>query len=244
MKNVKILSAVIMSTCVLFGCGEKNTLQSSSQETIDTSAQSKTISTGTNMSNIPDIMETTTESDSDSDYFNWDYLNFYLPSWLHYEDMYGYYVFSGNLTTNDKIYYHFASSGYYDSSRPDYIQDYNYKNAPEIIGYSLDKVVFEFYPYFEDKYSVTVDTEETVECNGYPFLRRTGVIHTEKYADQGEIADLDYVAYYGCMDMEMFDGRSVPMMWAAFSEVTDENTKVDMEMLVDTAARDAEWIVN
>ena len=81
-----------------------------------------------------------------------------------------------------------------------------------------------------------------MKCNGYSFVKRSGIIHTEEYADQGEVADLNYVAYYGCMDMKMFDGRSVPMMWVAFSNVTDDRTINDMESLVDTAANDAEWI--
>lgn len=242
MKRSFLIISIVISSVILCSCGDKTT----PQETVGNS--SKVDETTSDMKEENTTLSSTESVEQDnsgvSDYYNWDYLNFYLPAWLKYEDVYGYNVYSGTLNTEDKIFYHFASSGYYDDTREDYIEGYNYLNAPDIIGYSLDKVVYEFYPYFKDKYSVSVEKEETVECNGYNFLKRSGIIHAEKYADTGEVADLNYIAYYGCMNMKMFDDRSVPMMWAAFSEVTDEKTLVDMELLVDTAAKDAEWIEN
>lgn len=240
--NLLIISVMLMSILLAFtGCGNNKKGETTSNNEISNSTTTNSNNSNTENKTGQSTQSNTLDYSSDSNYYNWDYLKLYLPKWLKWEDVYGYNVYSGSLNTTDKIYYHFASSGYYDQTREDYIEGYNYLDAPKIIGYSLDKVVYEFYPYFKDKYSISVEKEETVKCNGYNFIKRSGIIHSEKYADKGEVVDLNYVAYYGCMDMKMFDGRSVPMMWAAFSEVTDEKTLEDMEMLVDTAANNMKF---
>lgn len=245
MKYYKGIIMAIICSCVLSACAEGKTPQVSSNEILDSVSQEspKKYEDNTDMNSSENVV-TETKASAKSDYFNWQNIKFYLPEWLSRENMYGYDVFSGSLSTNDKIYYHFVTDGYYDALRTNYIENYTHKDVPDIIGDSLNKVVYEFYPYFDDKYAVSIDSEEEVESNGFPFIKRTGVIHAEKYADTGEVADLQYIAYYGCMDMDMFDGRSVPMMWAAFAEVTDDKTLEDMEMLVDTAAQNAEWFEN
>lgn len=133
------------------------------------------------------------------------------------------------LSTEDKMYCCFVCDELYGDFEY-YIENYTYKDAPEIFESTEEYMIHDFFNY---PYERNVEVEETVECMGYQFLKQKG---TFKVKLDDSIHDVYFVGYYGCMYISSFDDKSVPVMWISFSEVTNEQTKQDMEDIVDDCA--------
>ena len=133
-------------------------------------------------------------------------------------------------STEDKIYCCFTCNELY-GDLIEVIENYTYKNAPEIFEPTEKYMIHDFFNY---PYERNVEVEETVECMGYQFLKQKGTFKVK--LDDDSIHDVYFVGYYGCMYISSFDDKSVPVMWISFSEVTNEQTKQDMEDIVDDCA--------
>lgn len=133
-------------------------------------------------------------------------------------------------STEDKIYCSLVCNELYGDF-DDYVEEYTYKDAPKIFESDQRYIVRDFFDYFIER---NMETEETVECMGYQFLKQKGTFKVE--LDDDSIHDVYFVGYYGCMDISSFDDKSVPIMWISFSEVTNEQTKQEMEDIVDDFA--------
>ena len=84
---------------------------------------------------------------------------------------------------------------------------------------------------------IDVETSEKVQVVGKEFLRESGVIHTT--APEGNY-DVAYVAYYGTPGFTSVVSPTTPVMWIAYSNHLDDETKAQLAEMADKAANDAE----
>lgn len=87
---------------------------------------------------------------------------------------------------------------------------------------------------------VEAETSETVKVAGKDFLRETGIIHCSKYGNSDEIVDVAYAAYYGTPGFTKENFENAPVIWIAYSDHTDDETKAVLAELADKGAKDAE----
>lgn len=235
MKKIAYFAFLIMAMISIAGCGNNadnsNAVYSSSEKSTNISNKDDGVITG---ETEPEA--TKVEQEDRLEYLNWSNLKIYLPAWLEQEKDATYLLtYSGLNSTKDIIYYCYDSNEMYGDFG-DYIENYSYTDVPQIFNDAVKRIVNDFYNYPS---SITVDTEEIVECNQYPFIRQSGTMEAKMNDGMHE---LYYVAYFGCMNLEYIGGKSVPMMWIAFSETTDEKTKIDIAALVDTCAKEATFL--
>lgn len=232
-----LLSAIICSMVIgLAGCDTDNDGVASEPSATDSPVSSSTVSLSESEQTISSTSDEANDTDSDSEYWNWRGINVYLPSSFTGErQVFAKDIFSGKMSTDDTIYYYLQDTG---SVSEEYnAGNYTLEDVPEYYSNAVYQIVYEFFRSYESDYTVTVDTEKKVDVLGTTFLRRTGTIHTEYRND--ETHDLYYAAYYGVVDTPGMFTEDCPVVWLTFAECTDEKTKADVELVVDTIAETA-----
>ncbi len=237
MKKIFNFTLALTLAVSLVGCGNSSNESGSEIENTPSSVESESESENSSAGESEEEQEETTSAESP--FLLIDGLYMPLPKGFTREeddkmlDAFYYYVHSGLSSANDKIYYNFyddISYGTWDSD----LENFTCKDVVDMGIMSTDqegliRVVFD---NFLEK---TVETEEDVEVNGYPFIKQTGTIKAA-YDDESTFASKDpadqvtvyYITYYGAMNLKEANDRNIPMMWYCFSEAKDESTKTEM----------------
>lgn len=231
---IAIIDLTSMIACV--GCGGRT--ESSAENTPSSTAVGSSNTTDTTTvteSSSVDESTVATEaesSESDDDYFNWFGLNTYLPSDYTVIMSEGFpqaHKNSADDVENNIAYYTLAKDDL-EPMNAETVKDYMYESSV-----TFDALSAEFKGYFID--SNDIESEESIQINGFDFIRQSGVYHITDFADKKDVA---YAAYFGVVDFPEFGKQ--PAMVIAFSHHTDDEMKTELARLVDTAVKNAKPI--
>lgn len=225
--NIVLIVLTMLSTLfTLTGCG--NDSKNEANSSINTSENHNTINNTSNTKN-----EATTNNESE--YFNLYGIDIAVPKSFKSENIYSKRVWSGKKSTDNMIYYDIDFLLDYGSVASQ--DDYSINDTPDIMWEYIRNVIDKYYPAGV-KSTITVDSEAKKTMLGFDVIRRTGVIHTDKY---GETHELNYAAYYGLLDLQNGTYKKIPTVWIAFSESNDSQTKLDLQNIVDSAYNNAKF---
>ncbi len=234
MKKRTMIAAAAL-TVLLTGCGGNAGTEVSETDVVSSVASEVESALESSAENATEAeTEAPTAAELEDNCIEWIGMKIYYPGQFEEVDT-G--IFEGALS---------AEQGYFLYSLDrSYEEDHNVDNltaadVPEILSYNIYKKVEEVYSCYEDRYSVSVETEEATEVLGCPFIYRTGVIHTE---ESDTSADLHYAAYYGVVHLDVYDVEKAPVCWMAFSESDDAETLAELEAIVKNTAKKAEFEV-
>lgn len=144
-------------------------------------------------------------------------------------------LFKQTLENGDEVYFLHSAAADYAEARDD--NDFTEYDVPAILQDRIYTDIKHYYPSYKENLSFTTETEEPKTVLDFPFLFRTGMMHTEM---MDKIADLHYAAYYGVVTYAIYDIEKAPIQWLAFCDTDDPDTIQHLEELVHNAAESAE----
>ncbi len=232
---IAIIALTSMIACV--GCGEKDEVSTSTSSSSSSTTESSTISESTTISESKTVEESSENESSvaestakEEDYFDWWGLNMYRPADYQVKMSEGFpqaFLSTADDTVNNIVYLTLKMD---DITTAEGALDYFYK-------YSVNKDILGA----EDKVASVKDneivSEEKVQVNGCDFIRQSGVYHCDTVE---QYTDFAYTGYFGVMDFPKLGKQ--PAVFIAFSHHTDDESKAELERLVDTIAKDAKPI--
>lgn len=230
-KVIAIIALTSVIACV--GCGEKTENSASNTSSSSSTTESTTVDDSTNADESTTVEESSNEGSSvaetaakEEDYFDWWGLNMYRPADYQVKMSEGFpqaFLSTADDTVNNIVYLTLKMD---DITTAEGALDYFYK-------YSVNKDILGA----EDKVASVKDneiiSEEKVQVNGCDFIRQSGVYHCDTVE---QYTDFAYTGYFGVMDFPKLGKQ--PAVFIAFSHHTDDESKAELERLVDTAAKD------
>ena len=135
-------------------------------------------------------------------------------------------IFSGSLNNDEIIHYFIAVDPFYEN-------DFDEADVPDILSSMTMKFVNSKFSTYDSKFAISTDSEDSQTVLGYPFLKRTGSIHTES---DKQVSDLKYCAFYGKMDFPKYDTSNIPIMWMAFTDSDSNEAMSNLETIAQNTA--------
>lgn len=244
-KFIALLLVTSMLSCT--ACGDKT---SESESSVKDSSGSTSVAedSGQQEDSVSEIAEESEneEKTDEKRFYNFHNLSVVSPKELILYGFRDYVIWGKEDETADALYYAVIYRGlvYSDYNDP---STYGSDDAWEILSNELEDNIGCVYHDIAEFYDAEVETTEKFDFMGTEFVHSTGVVPFRKYDDAGgETVNIYYSACYGVIDFPaaefQMEGKSVPIMWIAFSDSDSDDIKAEMDKIVDDTAKNASWV--